>query len=99
MLCGISLQDAVLLVGTNKGTNRHQLTAAIEAYGVRCSTPPDMDLSATSLIRYESTDGSRSHWLVRHKNKFYDPAMGVRRALPRYLSGSEQKFFIEIHRD
>jgi len=96
MLCDIDLSEAILLVGTKKETNLVQLLDALLAYGVDCGDTHvgRTSLPTTALLRFE--EGKRSHWMLWHNKRYYDPAMGIRRNIPNYLASSKMRYFLEI---
>lgn len=89
-LCNITLDEACMLVRTKGATRTKHLKRALRAMSVdhdeRRKRGP---LPQTALLYFQSKDRSAAHWVVWHKGKYYDPAAGVFRKLPRHLEDAD----------
>ncbi len=96
-LAGITLEEAIDLVGTKGLTRTKQLRDALQSLGfyagmgLRIGSPDGL-----AIVKFLSPDG-RSHWVV-WDGKYYDPQAGVFPKVPRYLEGSKQTSFLAVER-
>jgi hypothetical protein len=98
-LLGISLDEAVTLVGVEGGTRTKHLKRALSAMGVphasrRTLGAPERD--DTALLFFWSADRSAAHWVLWHGRKYYDPISGVFRKLPRHLEGANLTSHLKV---
>lgn len=101
MLCGLTLEQAILLVGTRGKTHTKPLKKALRAFGVHCGDRrvrgmPNKD--ETALLFWKG-GGTKGHWMVWHKGKYYDPVAGVFRRVPRWLSESRVTSHLKVELD
>ncbi len=83
MLCGIQLQDAILAFGHAHGTRTAEMRRALERYGMTVTGRrgglrriADGYLPVTALVKMLPPRGvrsRRSHWVVVHEGRVYDP--------------------------
>jgi hypothetical protein len=108
-IAGVALGEAVTLCGKSGKTSTRHLIAGLKAKGFEpycgltrvCQRSPwitGLMKSATLIVKFKS--GKASHWVVRHKGKFYDPAAGVFRDVPKYLEsqGARLVSFLVVNR-
>ncbi len=84
MLCGITLQDAILAIGHAHGTRTAEIWRALEHYGMVVTGRrgglrriTGGYLPKTALVKMLPPHGvhsHRSHWIVIHEGVVYDPA-------------------------
>jgi len=98
-ICGITLEEACTLAGTKGKTSTKQLKRILRAMSVNHDDrrtrgfPPD---DVTALLYWRSTDW-RSHWMVWHKKKYYDPIAGVFRDPPRWLADARVTSYLRVY--
>lgn len=106
-IAGISLDEAIALFGKRGKTRASDVREALrkrgfDPYGrlVRmCKTSPWISRvwdSATLVVKFK--EGKFGHWVVRHKGKFYDPACGVFRDVPKYLANAKVTSFLIVNK-
>lgn len=106
-IAGISLDEAVSLFGKKGKTRTGDVRDALIKRGFdpcRCATRMCKSSdwirrlwdSATLIVKFKQ--GKSGHWVVRHKGKFYDPAAGVFRELPKYLESSKPTSFLIVNK-
>lgn len=95
----ITLEESIKAFGTRGCTRaRDLIAAAIKlqsevaphwSCGDRLinsrNTPLPKNGTAVAKFRLTGTPGWKSHWVVYHNGKYYDPAAGVFRKVPEYL--------------
>lgn len=96
-ICGITLEEAIALMKTKGKTSTSHLITALKVKGFH----PTVGLTRKNktsgftwpddikICKFKT--GKASHWVVRHNDKFYDPAAGVFREVPKYLTNSGAK--------
>lgn len=100
-LCGLTLDEAIALMGTKGKTRTKQLVEALLAKSVICGCrlkrgfPPD---DQTAILKFKHSDG-QGHWVVWHKGKYYDPQAGVFRQPPKYLARSRVTSYLTLEYD
>lgn len=100
MVLGVSLEKAVMLVGRKGLTSTRHLVQAIRSVGGSCGShlvrmAKGRELPETAILLFNHPSG-RSHWVVWHRKKFYDPHAGIFRNIPNYLQDSKLTSFLEI---
>ncbi len=80
MICGIPLDEAVMVVRTSFKTRTKQIVAALRSMGIQCDkrlrrgTPL---AHQTAILKVTHNTSKRSHWVVWHGGWCYDPASEV----------------------
>lgn len=103
-LCAITLDEAIAIVGTKGKTRPKQIVAALKAKGLHPFVGMTL-MSKRGFIHPEETHlckfkGDRgSHWVIRHNGKWYDPAAGVFREVPRYLATAKLTSYLVVCRE
>lgn len=106
-IAGLTLDESIALCGTKGKTRTRHLVKALKEHGFepyenatriskRSSWIDRLWKSATLVVKFKN--GKSSHWVVRHKGKFYDPASGVHRDVPRYLESSRSTSFLIVNK-
>lgn len=85
-VCGITLDEAIMLSRTKGRTKTKHLKQALHAQSVKHGERrlPGMPKEGSALLYWTSDKGC--HWTVWHKKKHYDPIAGVFRKIPNHLS-------------
>ena len=94
----LTLEAAIELVGTRGKTATRHLKAALGKLGIKCGDRrvrgmPDKD--ETALLFWKD-GGTKGHWTVWHKGKYYDPLAGVFRKVPRWLENSRVTSHLKV---
>ena len=85
MLAGVSVDEAIKIIGTDKGTNKQDLKKALDYYGIAYalkSTKYDPNIPLPDLCIIQMTvekppDIKYGHWGIYHNGIYYDPEFGV----------------------
>lgn len=99
-LCGITLDEATILVRKTGQTQTKHLKRALREMSVkhddkRTQGAPSDD--ETALLFFQSKDREAVHWVVWHKKKYYDPIAGVHRKLPSHLQDSDLTSHLKVY--
>jgi hypothetical protein len=106
-VAGISLEDSIEKFRKRGKTRAADVRDALKKCGfsplgqaVRmCKSSAWISMlweSATLIVKFK--EGKCGHWVVRHKGKFYDPASGVFREVPRYLAAAKPTSFVVVNK-
>lgn len=94
MLCGISLEQAIKEFGSKGRTTASQLASVLVRHGYMTGSKAIRHYSRsvddlprkTLIVKFTSKQGR--HWVLYRDGKWYDPAVGVFRKVPKYLVDS-----------
>ena len=85
MLAGVSVDEVIKVIGTDKGTNKQDLKKVLDYYGI-CYAPksmrydPKIPLPDLCIIRMALP--GYGHWGIYYKGIYYDPEFGVLKECP-----------------
>jgi len=97
-ICGITLDEACMLARTHGKTDTKHLKRVLHASSVPHDErrtrgfPPK---GQTALLFWKSENGC--HWMVWHKNKYYDPAAGVFRKTPKHAKNARVTSYLRVY--
>ena len=81
MIAGVSIEESIAAFGgTRGGTRTRQLVDALHKLGIRCGEPPliridgDCFISDTCIVKLHFEWTKRTHWVVWHEGRYYDPS-------------------------
>lgn len=89
-ICGITLEEALMIFRSKGATRTKQLIQALSQMGITCGDklkrgfPPKGE---SAILKFTHPSG-RSHWVIWYKRKYYDPVAGVFRKVPQWLEES-----------
>lgn len=88
-VCGLSLEESLMIFCRKGATRTKQLIQALRQMGIACGDKliRGFPKGCSAILKFTHPSG-RSHWVVWHKNKYYDPVAGVFRKVPRWLEPS-----------
>lgn len=88
MVCGVTLEEAIMLVRTKGATTTKHLKRALHAMSIKHGEKRvrGFPKEGSALLFFRSDEGN--HWVVWHKKKYYDPTAGVFRKVPIHLSNA-----------
>lgn len=99
-MCGITLDEACMLTRTREGTATKHIKRAFAAMSIehdekrtRGFPPPPPD-DYTALLYWKSETGAP--WMVWHRKKYYDPAAGVFRKVPKHAEFARVTSYLRI---
>lgn len=87
-LAGVTLEQAIEAVGKKGYTRTKDIKTGLQRLGIETDTrrrvgvPEDGE---TAVLWFVSEHHKHAHWVIWHNSKFYDPASGVHRKIPRWL--------------
>ena len=93
MVAGVSLEDAIEVVGNKKGTNTKQLHKALTHYGINCGSKNRLKpirgnlslLPHTAILKIKLAWKKRNwHWVLKCGDKVYDPSAKIPISIKRY---------------
>jgi len=88
-VCGLSLEESLMIFRCKGATSTKQLIQAFSQMGIACGDKliQGFPKGCSAILKFTHPSG-KSHWVVWHKNKYYDPVAGVFRKVPRWLEKS-----------
>lgn len=99
MILDAPLSEAILLVGTNKGTQAKDLRRALARRGVGISDSPRLTaheaIPARAILRLSRPRGNNWHWLLQWDGQQHDPA-GADVLARRLADGWKITSFLEV---
>ena len=93
MICGITLEQSIQLLGTKGKTNTAQLIEALREHGytpfwgLTCIARGKILHEGLVIVKFKLKNQNWAHWVVLEtaENLYYDPATGVHRGPPQWL--------------
>lgn len=85
MLAGVSVDEVIKVIGTDKGTSKQELKKGFDYYGIRYapkSTSYDPKVSLPDLCVIRMILPGYGHWGIYYKGLYYDPEFGVLEECP-----------------
>jgi hypothetical protein len=90
MLAGASVDEAIKIIGTDKGTNKQDLKKALDYYGIAYASKstkynPNIPLPELCIIRMMAEKPPNikyGHWGIYYNGTYYDPEFGVLHECP-----------------
>jgi RimJ/RimL family protein N-acetyltransferase len=85
MLTGVSVDEVIKVIGTEKGTNKQDLKKALDYYGIRYapkSMKYDPNVSLPDLCVIRMILPGYGHWGLYYNGTYYDPEFGVLNECP-----------------
>ena len=89
MVSDLSLQEAVNAMGTGGKTTPKQIRAVFRRLCIPHSDKMirGVPSESSALLSWQCDENRRiKHWVLWHNNKYYDPAAGVFRKVPKWLT-------------
>ena len=85
-VCGVTLEEAIMLTRKRGGTRTLHLKRALHAMSIPHGNRRvrGFPKEGSAILWFQHSDGD-AHWVVWHNNKYYDPAAGVFRNVPKHL--------------
>lgn len=86
MITSTTLDHMIQIFRTAGKTHGTHLRRALDQMGIRHGSRMvrGEPTTGSAILKFKDHEGN-AHWVLWHKNKFYDPAVGVFRKRPRYL--------------
>lgn len=97
MLAGVSLEESTETFRTKGCTRYKALIQALRQLGVESAEKWKMGHpTGDAIIRFTNQELGCSHWVVFFKGKYYDPAGGVYRKLPKCLRKAKATSYLSV---
>ena len=96
-ICGLTLEESAMIFRSKGATCTKQLIQALSQMGVECGDKliRGFPKGHSAILKF-THPSKRSHWVVWHKNKYYDPAAGVFRKAPKWLEQSRVSSYLKL---
>lgn len=88
-ISGLSLEESLMIFRRKGQTCTKHVVSALRQMGITCGDKliRGFPKGCSAILKFTHPSG-KSHWVVWHKNKYYDPVAGVFRKVPRWLEPS-----------
>lgn len=90
-ILGISLEKAIEDVGKKGLTNYRHLIKVFKKYNINCDNGCTLggDHLDPAILKFSTSNRKKSHWVIYFNKRYYDPANGISKRIPKYLQNSD----------